>query len=235
MDRTKKFNGAISRQLLVGLTLGCILALSTGVQAGDQLYRYINDKGGQVINDKIPPKFVARGYDIISGDGILIQRVPRQLTEEELRLHNTDESRARLKKQEDQRMRVWDESLMLRYSSIEDIEAAESRNMRDLQISISILKSNLNTIKNQIEQEQKKAADIERRGNTAPEEIISNIDILRFEIEDTEQSIAARGEEIDSIKASYRRDKERFNTLLDRVKLRSKASSSTKSRARSYY
>lgn len=204
----------------MGICFGLMFSFSGASQAAGQLYRYLNDKGIQVIDDDIPPEFIRRGYDVINSDGSLVRRVPRQLSEEELRLRNTDESRSRLKEEEEQRLRAWDESLMLRYSDLSDIEAALKRAMRDLQIRISILKSNLITTKSQIEREQAKAADIERRGSTAPEGLTKNIEILRLEIEDTEQSISMRKEEIDAVKASYQRDMDRFETLLDRVQMR---------------
>ena len=199
-----------------------IFVLGLSVQANAQLYRYINDKGVPVIDDNVPPEFVSKGYDILRNDGTLIRRVERQLTDEELKLRNTEESRARLRQEEEERLQAWDESLMRRYSTIQDIEAAQARAMKDLQIRISILKSNLNTTKLQIEREQKKAADIERRGGKVPKAIIKNIGILRLEIEDTEQSIVMRNEEIETTKAAFERDIDRFKILLDRVNLRRK-------------
>ncbi len=99
-----------------------------------------------------------------------------------------------------------------------------------MKIRISILKSNLVSIKSQIEREQAKAANIERRGREVPQDLLKNINILRQEIEDTEQSIVMRREEIESVKASYQRDIERFKTLKDRVDMRrrGKASSDAK-------
>jgi hypothetical protein len=185
-----------------------------------QLYLYKNHDGVVVIEDRIPPEYSGNGYDVISADGSLIQKVPRELSEEELVLRNTDEARLRLREEEAKLQQEWDESLMLRYSSVEDIQAAESRAMRDLSIRISILKSNLSSIKAQIEREQQKAADIERAGGTAPEHQIKNIGILRLEIEDTEQSIATRQEEINSVRQSFQRDIERFKTLQARVQMR---------------
>lgn len=212
-----------------------LLVAAPLLQADNQLYRYVNEKGVQVIDDKVPPQFAPKGYDIILQDGTLLQRVPRQLSEEELRLRNTDESRARWQQEEEQRMRAWDESLLLRYSSIEDIEAAQQRAMRNLHIRITILKSNLAAVKSQIEREQSKAADIERRGVDVPEEMIAVIDTLRLEIEDTEQSIVLRREEIGSIKASYQRDIDRFKTLLDSVEMRRQSYRSSSTPKPSYY
>ena len=213
-------NRVVFRRAFVWLGVSALLAASLSVYAGGQLYRYLNDKGVLVIDGTVPPKFTRKGYDVISPDGTLIRRVPRQLTKSELLLRNTDESRLRFQEEEQQRLREWDQSLMLRYSSIDDIKAAEGRAMQDFQIRISILKSNLATIKSRIERAQQKAADIERQGTDVPELMINNMSIMRIEIEDTEQSIAIRREEVEMMKASYVRDIERFATLQDRVEMR---------------
>jgi hypothetical protein len=202
-----------------------LFGLSNNVEA--QLYRYKNAKGIVVIEDKIPPEVVANGYDILRYDGTLVRRVKRQLTGEELEKRNTQEARARLREEEEKRLQEWDASLMRRYSSTDDIDAARERAMRDLDIRVSILKSNLHTIKAQIEREQKKAADIERRGGDVPQDLLKNIDILRLEISDTEQSIVVRLEEVASVRAAFERDLERFQTLVERVNMRRKQSPST--------
>lgn len=218
-----------------------ILLLSLGLgsgglhAAGGQLYRYLNDKGVTVIDDRIPPEYSSKGYDVINSDGSLVRRVPRQLSEEELLLRNTDEAKARFKDEEEQRLRDWDKTLMLRYSTVDDIEAVRERAIRDIQLRISILKSNLMSIKSQIEREQQKAADIERRGSQVPAELSRNINILRLEIEDTEQSIAVRRKEISEVKASYQSDIDRFNTLLDRVQMRRYQSSQQQPNKRAGY
>jgi chromosome segregation ATPase len=205
---------------LVSWAPAILIVFCLNLQANNQLYRYKNDEGVPVINFRIPPEFVHKGYDIINPDGSLIRKIPRALSKEELLLRNTDESRVRFAEQEEQRLRAWDNSLMLRYSSMDDIEAAQERAMRDLKVRISILKSNLTTIKSQIEREQLKAANIERSGGEVPEEMSGNIDILRLDIEDTEQSIAARRDEIDSVNAAFARDMNRFTALQDRVNMR---------------
>jgi hypothetical protein len=185
-----------------------------------QYYRYNNERGIPVIDETIPPEFVAGGYDIITSDGSVIKRVPRQLSEEELRNEGSEAARERLREEEELRLQAWDEMLMLRYSSVEDINAASDRAVRDLYIRISILKSNLMSIKTQIEREQLKAADIERSGQDVPENLTVIIDKLGREIEDTEESIAVRRQEVDETKASYQRDIDRFGLLMDRVNMR---------------
>lgn len=231
---SKRRSTAIYKPLFY-LLITLPLLVNLPAQAGNELYRYLNDRGIPVIDDNIPPEMVGRGYDVIRPDGSLIKRVPRQLNAEELLLRNTDESRARLKEEEQLRLQAWDESLMLRYSDLDDIKAAQTRTMRDLKIRISILNSNLVAIKSQIEREQQKAADIERRGAIVPAELSRNIDILRLEIEDTEQSILVRKQEVESVRASYQRDMDRFKTLLGRVQMRRQQSQSSTPKRPNYY
>lgn len=199
-----------------------MMAWSAGAFADSVLYRYRNDSDITVIDHQIPPKYVHKGYDILSSDGKFLRTIPRELSSQELQLRNTDESNARYLEEEALRMRKWDESLLLRYSTIADIESAKKRAMRELQIRVSILKSNLSSIKSQIEREQLKAANIERRGADVPEDMSNNIDVLKLEIEDTELSIETRREEIRSVEGSFQRDIDRFSTLQEQVEMRRK-------------
>jgi hypothetical protein len=225
----------IIRNAPLYLLTALLLLVISPAHGGTELYRYLNDKGIPVIDDHVPPNMVGRGYDVIRADGALVKRVPRQLSKEELLLRNSDESRSRLKEDEELRLQAWDESLMLRYSDLGDIEAAQNRSLRDLNIRISILSSNLVAIKSQIEREQQKAANIERAGAKVPEELSQNIDVLRLEIVDTEQSILVREQELDSVRASYQRDMIRFKTLLERVQMRRNQSQSSSPKRTSYY
>jgi hypothetical protein len=215
---SRGFLRACAALLLVAALLQVSYAVAKKVQV--QYYRYNNERGILVIDESIPPEFVAGGYDIITRDGSLIRRVPRQLSEDELREQGSVAARERLREEEELRLQAWDEMLMLRYSSVEDINAARERAVRDLYIRISILKSKLMSVKAQIEREQLKAADIERSGRDVPENMTVIIDKLGREIEDTEESIAVRRQEVDETKASYQRDIDRFGLLMDRVNMR---------------
>jgi hypothetical protein len=224
MDKINTARGFLRRfaaLLLVSALLQASYAVAkpkAKVQA--QYYRYNNERGIPVMDETIPPEFVAGGYDIITRDGSLIRRVPRQLSEDELKEQGSEAARERLREEEELRLQAWDEMLMLRYSSVEDINAARDRAIRHLYIRISILKSKLMSVKSQIEREQLKAADIERSGSDVPENLTVMIDKLGREIEDTEESIAVRRQEVDETNASYQRDIDRFGLLMDRVKMR---------------
>lgn len=209
------------KALAVGATLA--VAGSFG-QAAEFLYRYVNDQGVTVINYSIPPEHVHKGYEILNRDGTIHKVVPKSLTDEELADESSDAYQQKVAAEEAERLRKWDESLLLRYSSIEDIEAARDRAVSDLRIRISILRSNIRTLKAQVESNQERAADVERRGGQVPVELVAAIEGLRGEIAETERAIDERLKEIEVVEQGYQRDIDRFALLLDKVELRQKFS-----------
>lgn len=200
-----------------------LVAISVSFSAtanAKQLYRYVNDKGVPTIDDHVPPEFAKNGYEILSSDGRVLQTIPRQLT-------GAEGERKRAADAEAQRLREWDKNLLLRYSTVDDIAAARERALREIDVRMSILRSNLQSAKSQVEHEQEKAADMERRGTQVPAEITSNIDKLKAETAAIEESIVERQHEKDAARISYQKDIDRFKTLQDVVDYRRSNSGGT--------
>ena len=196
------------------------LLLSANVASADYMYRYINDAGTTVIDHSIPPEFVKNGYEILNQDGSVHEVVPRELTAQEMAERSSDEYRKQVEAEEAKRLEEWDNSLLLRYSSVEDISAARDRALSELKIRISILKSNARQLTRQVESNQARAADIERSGGTVPVEIVSTIGSLQDEVVETERAVLEREREMKLISRGFQRDMDRFEHLLDKVELR---------------
>jgi hypothetical protein len=190
-----------------------LIAGGDAIAAGAKLYRYTTDKGVTAVDDHVPPEFVKNGYEVLSPDGRVLETVPRQLTGEE-------GARKRAADAETKRLQEWDKNLLLRYSSVDDIAAARDRALHEIDIRLSILRSNLTSAKAQVEREQEKAADIERRGSTVPETISTNIEKLKAEVSGIEDSIAERMKDKEATQVSYQKDIDRFKTLQAVVEFR---------------
>ena len=190
-----------------------------GVSAGN-LYRYTNDDGVTVVDYQVPAAYAGRGYEVLNQEGVVIQVVPRELTDEERSQRNAQQEIEAAARAEEQRLKEWDESLLLRYSTVEDIEAARERALRDLRIRLSILKSNKRSLKQQVENYQAQAADLERSGLEVDTARLSAIEDLQDEIGTTDRSISDREQEIEDVSAAYEKDIERFRQLLQVVELR---------------
>lgn len=191
------------------LLLLVVLAVGNA-QAQKVLYRYLDDKGQVVLNDKLPPSAASRGYEIIRPDGRLVKSVDPALPADEMEAE-------RLRQEEKAAQRRWDESLMLRYSSVEDIEDAKKRALGDIQIRISILKGNLNYLKTQVEREEARAAEMERRNQDVSQVQKDTIATLKSQIADVEDLIAIREREKAQTAKRFDRDISRFSALLEAI------------------
>jgi len=210
---------AFNRSLCALLSSVFVLAAPLVAYSTD-LYRYTNNKGNMVVDYQVPPEYAAKGYEVLNEEGIVIKVVPRELTKEELEQQSIREMQAAAAAAEEERLKKWDESLLLRYSTIEDIEAAQERALRDLRIRVSILKSNTRSLKQQVENYQSVAADIERSGGTVDVARLTTIEDLQSEIAATERSIVDRKREIQLVQESFEKDIGRFHMLLEVVELR---------------
>jgi len=195
------------------------MTLATWADARN-LYRYRDDNGVLVVDFHVPAEYVDNGYEVLNDAGVVVDVVPRALTNNE----RQDATLQRRLQQEaaDERIRLqqWDESLLLRYSSVEDIESARDRSLRDLKIRVSILKSNRRSLRQKVENTQARVAEAERAGRQPTAQDLEIIDQLKDEIASTERQIADRQSQIDEVSDGYQRDINRFELLQGVVELR---------------
>ena len=202
------------------LVIAALLSGLSQVALSRDLYRYYDGEGKMVIDYRVPAEYAGAGYEVLNDKGVVIKVVPRELTEEEKQQRNALEIQQAAAEAEQERLRKWDESLLLRYSTIADIEDMRERSLRDLRIRVSILKSNRRSLKQQVENYQSQAADLERRGQEVDVDRLQVIEELQREIAATDRAIAERQREIQEVSAGYQADIERFAQLLEVVELR---------------
>ena len=198
-----------TRHLLLAAVIAAVPLSAFG--ADNIYYRHRDSNGVTVIEKYVSPEAVQHGYEEINGaTGEVIKKVPGKLSASERARQKAEQ--AEQQQREQQRKR--DESLMLRYSSVDDIRQAKKRALHELDLRINILRSNLKSVKGQIEAQQARAADIERRGGKVPSELVDNIAQLKDEIEHSENRISQRQRERTQAAASYDSDIKRFEQLM---------------------
>ena len=204
---------------LIGLG-AVMMAICASPSYASNMYRYINADGVVVVNWAVPAEYAARGYEVLNHDGIVIEVVPRELTPEERKDLALSDGLANQARAEQERLRAWDESLLRRYSDVDDVESARDRSLRDLKIRISILRSNRRSLRQNVENYQANIAEGERAGLSPQPVELESIKVLMREIASTEKAIDDRQVEVDRVYAEYARDIERLRQLQDVISLR---------------
>ena len=110
--------------------------------------------------------------------------------------------------------------MLLRYSSVDDIDAARERGLLELKIRLSILASNQRVSGSRLESLLACLADTERRGDAPLQQDVDAIVALRTEIASTGRAIEEREAQVLEITRDYRQDRDQFEQLQDVVLLR---------------
>jgi hypothetical protein len=205
----------MSRQRNCVLAIACLVAMLAAAQAvaAERFFRYENAEGITVIDDHIPPQLAYKGYSVLDRNGRVVEVVPRALSDEERLDPNGPGVKMRLAAEEEKRQKRYDEALLIRYSTVADIEAARDRKINEIKVRINLLKGNVGSLQQQLETRQGQAAALERDGQPVPEEYPRSIETLRSQIADTEAQIERHQTERTTTEMRYTMDIERFKVL----------------------
>jgi hypothetical protein len=185
--------------------------------ATKKVYRYINSAGSKVINDVIPPEYADKGYEVITYQGEVVTIVPPQKTAAELKQVQLERYHLQAEEAEKNRLRRWDESLLLRYSQVDEIVQAKVRALSVIDVAISLNQNNLFRLKTDIEVQQMEAAELERQGEELSETRKTTLIAFKNELQLVIDSIERRKEEKITVAQDYDADIERFKMLRERL------------------
>jgi hypothetical protein len=191
--------------------LGCwILSLvlagaSAAVQA--DLYRYVDHRGVTVLDSRVPPEFVANGYEVLDTQGRVKRVVPAALSREE---HEA----ARQAKAEQERQLAADQTLLRLYSSLEDLDRAHRRHVAQIETLIGTSQGNLTALARQRENLELRAAAQQRAGREVDESLLTEMAQIEAEDNRLRQLVERKTREIDEVNERFALQRERLAALL---------------------
>lgn len=209
MTTQQRTNQSLGCQL--GALLLVVVCLPVMASA-EKYFRYRNHAGLTIIDSRMPPEYVKYGYDIINEHGQALETIAPQATDAQLAVHRKREEEHR-KLLEQQKS---DERLLMRYSNTADIRAAELRVTDEIGMRVSILRSNIRSLRRQMERQRETAANTERAGREVPQKLLDNISGMESEIEGLLGKIAVRKKEIVEQQEKFQQEVARFEYLQDR-------------------
>lgn len=195
--------GGFRRVCLVLLVLSWV-SDSYGATAG-RLYRYINGEGIVVIDDKIPPNYVAQGYDILSYTGQLLDTVAPSVPQDKVEKARRKKELAAREKEE--------RFILISFSSVGDIQAAMARKLEQLDTEVKGIKANISGSTKRIASEQQRAANYQRGGRQVPENVKATLFELEAEVIKSESLLEHKQEEYEKTEERYLGYIERYRQL----------------------
>ncbi|MDX1456322.1 MAG: DUF4124 domain-containing protein [Marinobacter sp.] len=198
----KRTTTLLSSVLMVSL-------LATAIPADARMYRYKDENGRTVISSTVPQQASQRGYEILDNKGRVIKTIAPAPTAEEIAAREAEE--ARLRQQELQQER--DQALLKRFSHPNEAVQAMERKLQELQSLIQLKRGSISVIANQLDNEQARAANLERSGQNIPEASLQKITRLQSQISDIEQEIAEQDEEMEEVRTHFVEDIQRLEQI----------------------
>lgn len=185
------------------------LALGFSAQAAANMYRYTDENGQIVISSTIPQEATKRGYDILNDNGRVIDTIPPAPTEEEIAAREAEKQRQKeLAEQREQ-----DRALLKRFSHPDQAVKAMHRKIRELEGLIQLKRGNISVISSQLDNEQSRAANMERAGREIPEATLEKIRRLEAQIRDIEREITSQTQEIEELRRAFEADIKRLEEV----------------------
>ncbi len=188
-------------------TLLLLAVTGPGVACAD-LYRYIDDKGVTVLDSRVPPHFISRGYEVLDSQGRVKLVVPAAPTAAE-----REANRAALEAQKAQD--TADANLLRLYSSTADLERAQSRQIQQIENQITASRASIEDLQAEREELQGRAAQAERAGRAVDPDVLAELAAVDSETARLQRLISRKRQEIVETNSDFERQRERLNFLLD--------------------
>ncbi|PXX89009.1 DUF4124 domain-containing protein [Marinobacter vulgaris] len=199
MNRLTRFSIAVS----------AVATLTIATVAEARMYRYMDENGQVVISNTIPQEASKRGYDILSKNGRVIETIDPEPTDEEIAAREAQERQQAREK----RQRELDRKLLERFSHPDEAVRAMHRKIRELQGLNQLKRGNISVIDNQLDNEQSRAANLERSGRDIPQATLEKIRRLESQIRDIEREINAQNADIKALQNRFEEDIERLEEI----------------------
>ena len=191
-----------------------VLFWSSELYAADILYRYKDKSGGIILNEYIPPEYVALGYTVLNSQGMVIRVVPPALTADEINRQEKAKKEKAVKDAKRKKQLEEDERLLRIYSVPEDVERALERKLASIDVFIQSKQGVIQELLNQKQKIQAKAADLERSGKDVPSHLLVEMKALQQMVADHQSIIDAQENEKKVQRHRFQQDLERLKQLL---------------------
>ena len=145
-----------------------VLVLAISHSASADFFRFKDETGALVLSTTIPADRVRYGYDLVDAHGNLIQRVEPQLSPEAYQRKLEREARTLECEKTLDRVRKL-------YQAEEDIDYAEVQGLESIDEAIANTRANLAVVRDQREDLESQAAQIDIGGGTIPNSLLDQI------------------------------------------------------------
>lgn len=200
-----------SRLIVCAVAFACT---ATAIAAGSGMrnqYKWRDANGALHYSDSLPAEAAKYGYEVVNGQGIVVRRVERAKTAEELAAAKAEQARERTRREEAEARTRADAQLLSAYPSEADLQHAQKQKLELLDQQVESGRISLRSQEQALADQLAHAAEVERNGKTLPQpqaklmaETRKQIDVLRAAMTRRENERAAAAAAMEAERTRYR-------------------------------
>ncbi|MCK9394966.1 MAG: DUF4124 domain-containing protein [Methylobacter sp.] len=202
-----------TRTFSVSFFLVCFLCLSGQPAFAKKMYRWVNENGETIFSDQVPPEHAQLRRESLNEKGRVVEVTEKAKTKEQQaiddRLNTLKQAQEKIIAQQ----AANDKVLLSTFRNLKDMEASLYAKMQSLDAQRNAAQGNLKRVENQLETQQKKAAELERNGKKVPAALLDEIKQTEAQIQAAYAEINKQIEKKNRAKAEIEADIARFKVL----------------------
>ena len=190
-----------------------LLLFMPGLSAFAATYKWVDEKGVTHYGDSIPPEYRDRANTEMNTRGVIIKKNEPALTPEQ---RKAQEAELAKRKQEAKEKRQ-DEILLKTYTSVEEIDLARDRNLRQIELAIKNIQVRLETLQAELDATRRQAKAYALNNQSVSEQLQADIEYMERNKQNVEVTILQKRAEAEETRARFEEDKKRYIELTQRA------------------
>ena len=195
-----------------------LVAAATGAEAGERLYRWVDDQGRVHYSDTVPPDQAGQRREIKTTEGATVDTVEPPPTREELEAEATRraaEAQVRARQEAEQRRRQeHDRMLLMTFTSVEEMHTARDERLGAIESQIGLVESRIEKLQQRRAQLREEAVTAERTGRGDAAAVYRELEQIERSIRQNREAIEDKRDTQARIRLRFSEDIERFRELV---------------------
>lgn len=198
--------------------LTALLAIIAGTASaadgsGHNRYKWYDAAGNLHYGDALPPEAARLGYELVNPQGVVIKRVERARTAEELAAAKAAAARDQTTRDLADRRSRADEQLVTAYPTEADLRRAQHQQLDMLDQQINAARISLRNQEQSLADLLARAADVERSDKALPDVDANQLATLRKQVDDQHLAVARTQASRDQATVRFETEVTRYREL----------------------
>ena len=204
--------------LRLSLILFASVSAVSVLAAGNVRYKWRDAEGNLHYSDSLPADANVYGYEVVSGQGIVVKRVPPAMTPEQRAAASSQAAAERSAKDEADRQAREDQQLLAANPTEQDLKSSQQQQIEMIDLQIRSLQTGLQSLERNLTDLLGRAADLERDGAPLPERLNSQIATVRSQMDAQHLQLDRQLAEREKTSHGFAEELARYQALREKYK-----------------